>query len=131
MAACSGHDDPTQETEQPATPEKPEDEDGGNPDTPDRPSQDSKILVAYFSATGTTPHVVERIVELTGAGIYRIETAQPYAENPYDDSDRIQNETYNELRPAVAALPDNREEYDIIFIGSPIRRHNPAMMYCG
>lgn len=56
------------------------------------PSTQAKDLVPYFSAEGHTKAVAERIAELTGADIYRIEAAEPYATNPYDDSDRIQNE---------------------------------------
>lgn len=131
-AACSEQDIPTPETEQPTTPENSGDEDGENPDTQDRPSGNSKILVAYFSATGTTRGVAERIVELTGADVYRIEAAEPYAENPYDDSDRIQNEAYNDLRPGVANLPDAETiaRYDTIFVGSPCWWHQPAMVVC-
>ena len=113
-AACSGSDD----TEQ--------------PDTPDRLSGNSKILVTYFSATGNTQAVAERIVELTGADVYRIRTSVPYASNPYDDSDRIQNEAYNDLRPAVANLPsaETIAQYDTIFVGSPCWWHQPAMVVC-
>lgn len=89
-----------------------------------------KILVAYFSATGNTQRLAEQIIAATGADAFRIEAAEPYAENPYDDSDRIQNESYNDLRPGVATLPDNVEDYDVIFIGSPIWWHNPAMVVC-
>lgn len=92
--------------------------------------EDRKILVAYFSATGTTQRLAERIAAATEADIFRIEAANPYAENPYDDSDRIQNESYNNLRPAVKTLPDNIEDYDVIFVGSPIWWHNPAMVVC-
>ncbi|WP_373136440.1 flavodoxin [Bacteroides sp. HPS0048] len=132
MAACSEQDDPTPDTEQPANPEEPGNEDGEEPETPDKPSGNSKILVAYFSATGTTQRVAERIVELTGADVYRIEAAEPYAENPYDDSDRIQNEAYNDLRPGVANLPETEvmAGYDTIFVGSPCWWHQPAMVVC-
>ena len=119
MAACSSDDTPALQTEQPTT-----------PDDPDNPSGNSKTLVAYFSAQGHTQAVAERIVELTGADIYRIEAADPYAENPYDDSDRIQNEAYNDLRPGVANLPDKEiiVQYDTIFVGSPCWWHQPAMV---
>ena len=92
----------------------------------------AKDLVAYFSAEGHTKAVAERIVELTGADLYRIEAAEPYAENPYDDSDRIQNEAYNDLRPAVANPPSQEwiDQYDRIFIGSPCWWHQPAMVVC-
>lgn len=124
MAACSEQDDPAPDTEQPTIPEE--------PGVPDRPSGNSKILVAYFSATGTTQRVAERIVELTGADVYRIEAAEPYAENPYDDSDRIQGEAYNDLRPGVANLPESEvmAGYDTIFVGSPCWWHQPAMVVC-
>ena len=89
MAACSEQDEPKPETEQPTT-----------PDSPDN----GKTLVVYFSAQGHTQAVAERIVELTGADVCRIEAAEPYAVNPCDDSDRIQNEAYNDLRPGARLL---------------------------
>lgn len=121
MAACSSDDTPASQTEQSTT-----------PDDPDNPSGNSKTLVAYFSAQGHTQAVAKRIVELTNADIYRIEAADPYAENPYDDSDRIQNEAYNDLRPGVANLPDKEiiAQYDTIFVGSPCWWHQPAMVVC-
>lgn len=142
MAACSPDDNSAPETELPATPETPGDEENPNvpetpgepsgPDVPDNPADEKKILVAYFSAQGHTQAVADRIVELTGADVYRIEPAEPYAENPYDDSDKIQNEAYNDLRPAVGNLPDAETiaGYDTIFVGSPIWWHQPAMVVC-
>lgn len=91
---------------------------------------DAKQLIAYFSGTGTTQGVAEEIQRLTGADIYRIQPSDPYSSNPYNDSDRIQNEAYNNLRPGVANLPDNLDGYDVIFIGSPIWWHYPAMVVC-
>lgn len=109
-------------------------DDDFNPDNQEsdeiRYDDDRKILVAYFSATGNTQRLAEQIVNATGADAFRIEAAEPYAANPYDDSDRIQNESYNNLRPGVAVLPDNVEDYDVIFVGSPIWWHNPAMVVC-
>lgn len=102
------------------------------PESSDLPSGNSKTLVAYFSATGTTQAIAERITELTGADIYRINAADPYATNPYDDTERIQNEAYNDLRPGVANLPDKEAiaQYDTIFVGSPCWWHQPAMVVC-
>lgn len=91
---------------------------------------ESRMLVAYFSATGNTQRVAERIAELTGADLYRIEPTAPYASDPYDDSDRIQEEAYNNQRPEVRNLPENLDKYDIVYIGSPIWWHQPAMVVC-
>lgn len=114
MAACSRADDPT------------------TPEIPEQSLGNSKTLVAYFSAQGHTQAVAERIVALIGADVYRIEAADPYAENPYDDTERIQNEAYNDLRPEAANLPDAEiiAQYDTIFVGSPCWWHQPAMVVC-
>ena len=50
----------------------------------DRPS-DKKILVAYFSCTGTTEKVATAIAKETGGKLYRITPATAYtsAENGY------------------------------------------------
>ena len=65
---------------------------------PDEPKKDEtqidgnhKNLVVYFSATGNTQAVAEEIAKQMGADILRLEAAEPYAANPYDDSQRIQN----------------------------------------
>ena len=142
MAACSPDDDPMPPTEQPSTPEEPGDEgnpdDSENPTNPDEPDEpntpsgNGNMLVVYFSAEGHTKAVAERIVELTDADIHRIEAAEPYAANPYDDSDRIQREAYNDLRPGVANLLDEETiaKYDTILVGSPCWWHQPAMVVC-
>lgn len=92
----------------------------------------AKDLVVYFSAQGHTQAVAEEIARITGADILRIEAAEPYEANPYDDSDRIQNEAYNDRRPGVANLPDAATiaQYDRLFVGSPIWWHQPAMVVC-
>lgn len=69
-------------------------------------SVQAKDLVAYFSAQGHTEAVAERIAELMGADIYRIEAADPYAENSYDASDRIQKTYGNRKCNAVEIWND-------------------------
>lgn len=123
-SACSGKDASALETKQPVTP--------GELNESNKLSGNSRILVAYFSATGNTQAVAERIVELTGADAFRIEAAEPYAPDPYEDSDRIRNEAYNDQRPGVLNLPDTKTiaQYDTIFVGSPCWWHQPAMVVC-
>ncbi len=91
-----------------------------------------KILVAYFSATNNTKHVAEEIAKAVNADLYRIEPADAYATNPYDSSDRIKKESYENLRPALKnPLPvSEMTKYDVIFVGSPIWWHQPAMTVC-
>lgn len=93
---------------------------------------DTKTLIAYFSAEGHTRALAEEIKEETGADIFFIEPAVAYASNPYDDSDKIQNEAYNDLRPAVKSYVEEERmaQYDTIFVGTPIWWHQPAMVVC-
>lgn len=70
------------------------------------PSVQKKDLVAYFSAQGHTEAVAERIAELMGADIYRTEAADPFAENPYDASDRIKKTYGNRKCNAVEIWND-------------------------
>lgn len=125
LPACSEEDgEPLSATERPAAPEA--------GDTPARPEGNTRTLVAYFSATGNTRAVAERIAELTGADVWRLQAADRYADNPYDDSDRIQREAYGNLRPRVEQLPEAEwmVQYDTLFVGSPIWWHQPAMVVC-
>lgn len=95
-------------------------------------NDDTKTLIAYFSAEGHTKAVAEAIQRETGADIFRIEAAEPYAANPYDDSDRIQKEAYEDRRPKVKEhiSAEAMARYDTIFIGTPIWWHQPAMVVC-
>ncbi|MCR5604030.1 MAG: hypothetical protein K6G27_10075, partial [Lachnospiraceae bacterium] len=43
-------------------------------------NEDSGVLVVYFSATGTTKGVAEKIAGITGADTYEIKAAQEYTD---------------------------------------------------
>ena len=123
--ACASNTNNTNNTA-PATPAK------AQPTATKSSLNGKKILVAYFSATNNTKKVAEELAKSTGADIYRIEAAQSYSANPYDDKDRIQKEAYENLRPEVKLLLPKSEmaKYDVIFVGSPIWWHQPAMVVC-
>lgn len=106
--------------------------DSNEPEVSDNPASselggDTKTLVAYFSAEGHTQAVAEAISRETGCDIFFIEPAIPYSKNPYDDSEKIQNEAYNDLRPEVKTyLSESQiEKYDTIFVGTPCWWHQP------
>lgn len=118
MAACSSDEPTSQIPEMPATPEQPEYD--GQQDSIGTPAVCVKMLVAYFSEQGHMQAVAEQIAELTGADIYRIEAEEQYADNSYNDSERIQDEAYNDRRHGVINLPSEADiaQYDTIFVGS-------------
>ncbi len=84
----------------------------------------SKILVAYFSATGNTEGVAQKLAEELGADIYEIVPEQPYTDEDLNYSDsstratREQNDP--DARPAISGSVENMEQYDTVLIGYPI-----------
>ena len=88
------------------------------------PETGSGVLVAYFSATGTTRGVAEMIAEIEGADLYEILPAREYTEddlNWHDSSSRTtleQNDS--EARPEMAGDPLSLEGYATVYLGYPI-----------
>ena len=84
----------------------------------------AKILVAYFSATGTTKKVAENLAKATGADLYEIKPAVPYTPadlNWRDNTSRSSVEMNNKSsRPEIVKSDVNITEYDTIFLGFPI-----------
>lgn len=87
-------------------------------------SNQKKLLVVYFSATGTTKKIAEQIVEVTNADEFEIEPAKVYTSedlNYGNDNCRANLEQKDkETRPLILNKLDNMDQYDIIFIGYPI-----------
>lgn len=83
-----------------------------------------KILVAYFSASGTTARVAQKLSEAIHGDLHEIIPAQPYSQadlnwnNPQSrSSQEMKDKTY---RPAIKNVVKNMDDYDVIFIGFPI-----------
>lgn len=84
----------------------------------------TSVLVAYFSATGTTEGVAEHIASGLGADLYEIVPEEPYTDadlNYNDDNSRSTIEMNDpNARPAISGSVENMEQYEIVFIGYPI-----------
>lgn len=85
---------------------------------------ETKSLVAYFSCTGNTKAVGERIAELTGADRYEIVPAEPYTDEDlnYNNNDCRANREMNDssARPAIGSDSIDISDYDTVYIGYPI-----------
>lgn len=83
-----------------------------------------KILVVYFSATGTTARAAEKVANVTGGELYAITPAKPYTSADLDWHDKRSRSSVEMNDPkARPALGGNRLEvsgYDVVFIGYPI-----------
>ena len=86
-------------------------------------SEGSRILVAYFSATGHTAPIAEYVAEILGADLYEIIAEEPYTEADlayYTGGRCDQEQDDPSVRPAISGTVENMERYDIILIGHPI-----------
>lgn len=89
----------------------------------DDEQQESKTLVAYFSATNNTEGVAKHIADGLGADIYEILPEVPYTDADLDyNSDCRANREQNDdsARPAISGTVENMDQYDTIFLGYPI-----------
>jgi len=94
--------------------------------TNDVETGNGKILVAYYSATGSTKAVAETIAETTGADLFEITPKDPYSNDDLDwtnDDSRVSKEHVDEsLRDVelTSTTPENWDSYDTVLIGYPI-----------
>ena len=84
----------------------------------------SDTLVIYFSCTGTTKGVAERLASVTGADLYEIVPAVPYTEEDLNYNDRSTRATseqdHPETRPEIGGEDVDLTGYSTIYIGYPI-----------
>ena len=83
-----------------------------------------KKLVAYFSASGVTAKLAERLAESIDADLYEIVPKTPYTHadlNWHDSHSRSSVEMKDPAsRPEIDGTRDNMAEYDVIYLGFPI-----------
>lgn len=91
----------------------------------DNSKDGKKVLVAYFSATGSTKAVAEYIATATGGETFEITPATPYTSEDlnYNNSDSRVCKEHDSADRTVElsnATPDNWADYDTVFVGYPI-----------
>ena len=91
----------------------------------------SKVLVAYFSASGVTRGVAQQLSEAAGADLHEIKPQQPYTDADLDWRDKQSRSTLEmqdkSSRPAITAKLQNMADYDVVFVGFPIRAGHPGV----
>ncbi|WP_303014609.1 flavodoxin [uncultured Bacteroides sp.] len=83
-----------------------------------------KVLVAYFSATGTTEKVARQLAEATGGVLCEIRPVKEYTSADLDWRNKSSRSSVemadSKSRPAFSADLDNPAGYDTVYIGFPI-----------
>ena len=87
-------------------------------------ADNNKILVAYFSATGNTAQVAQKLATAINADLFEIIPEQPYTS---DDLNWQNNQSRTSIemgdknsRPQIASKIEDISQYNIVFVGSPI-----------
>lgn len=133
LAACgAGAQKAPAETPAPAAPETSSPAPEAPADTPepvepvpaDGAEEPGDTLVAYFSATGTTKGVAEKIAAITDADLYELKAAEPYSADDLNYNDRNSRTTKEQndksARPEIGSdLPD-LSGYGTVYLGFPI-----------
>lgn len=86
-------------------------------------SKGEKMIVCYYSATGTTAAQAKRIAELTGAELYEILPDSVYTEADLDWTDSLSRSSVemkdSTSRPALRNPEVNLTDYSVVLIGYP------------
>ena len=107
----------------PATAQKIKPTQTGAEETLREPSRENTAVVVFFSATGTTRGVAEKIAALTGAELAEIVPAQPYTAEDLNYNDHTTRATVEQntpdARPEIANDID-LNGYTTVYLGYPI-----------
>ena len=83
-----------------------------------------KVLVVYFSATGTTRQVAKQIAKIADADICEIIPTKPYSGADLDWTNKQSRSSVemsdSTARPKIKAVAVDVSQYDYVFLGYPI-----------
>jgi len=98
----------------------------GDPEPAGALPRGQRVLVAYFSATGTTRMAAQRIAAAAGATLHGILPEIPYAAEDLDWRNSASRSMIEQgsasARPAILGLPENMDGYGTVLLGYPIWR---------
>lgn len=84
----------------------------------------AKVLVTYFSATGTTARIARAVADELSADVVEIEPAQPYTATDLNWNDKGSRSSIeandDSARPELASAPSGLADYDVVLVGFPI-----------
>ena len=93
----------------------------------------ANTLVIWFSTNDTVKAVALTAADAMEADSFEIVPEQPYTEADlayYTDGRCDREQADSSARPAIVSLPENLEQYDVIFIGYPIwHGQAPKILY--
>lgn len=83
-----------------------------------------KVLVCYFSATGTTKSVAEEIAKSVDGDLFEIEPVEKYTSEDLDWTNKSSRSTVEmedvNSRPSIVKKVDNLGNYKKVIVGFPV-----------
>lgn len=79
-----------------------------------------KMLIIYYSHTGTTKYIAEKLSEKTGGDLFRIETVKTYPSEYSALTEEAKRELQEGDLPALKKGPPDMSSYDLILVGGPV-----------
>ncbi len=84
----------------------------------------SKILVAYFSASGTTKRAASLLAKAADADLFEIKPKEPYTATDLDWTNKKSRSSLEMAdpasRPEIACRVENLADYDVVLVGFPV-----------
>ncbi len=84
----------------------------------------SKVLVAFFSASGSTRKLAGKLAEATGADLFEIVPETLYTKADLNWMDKKSRSTVEmndpSCRPTIKTKVADMAQYDVVFVGFPI-----------
>lgn len=83
-------------------------------------ADENRVLIVYYSYSGVTRGISERLQEKTGGNLFELVPAEAYSQDMYEASDwAVKERESGNLPELVGELPD-LEGYDIVLVGGPV-----------
>ena len=83
----------------------------------------SKILVSYFSASGTTKAVAEKVASAINGDLFEIEPKEKYTKedlNWMNKQSRSSIEMNENIKPEIVSRVSNLSDYDTVILAFPV-----------
>ena len=79
-----------------------------------------KVLIVYYSYSGNTKAVAEKLQAKTGGDVYRLETVRTYPSEHKALTDEAKRELEENDLPALSGTLPDLSSYDLILVGGPV-----------
>lgn len=82
-------------------------------------AEQHKVLIAYYSRTGSTREVAKQIQQSVGGDLFELRTTHSYPKEYRATTHQAKKEQEADFRPQLTAEVNNADSYDFVFVGYP------------